>query len=74
MGVTEEQAEGTLLALGFMSGEDGTWRPGGDPAAEILHAGLLDLKREGPNSTVHDNAGPRSEARIREAEESSRSD
>jgi hypothetical protein len=73
-GVTQEQAEGTLLALGFTTGDDGTWRPGGDAAAEILHAGLLDLKRDGLESPAPDDAGPRSEPRIREAEDSTRSD
>jgi len=74
MGVTQEQAEGTLLALGFTAGDDGAWRPGGDPAAEILHAGLLDLKRDGLESPAPDDAGPRSEPRIREAEDSTRAD
>jgi hypothetical protein len=70
MGTSLAEAEGTLLALGFTRHDDGRWRAGGDVAAEIVHEGLLDLKRDGPASSVHDDAGPRSEARIREAEES----
>jgi hypothetical protein len=73
-GMSTTQAEGTLLALGFTECEDGTWRPGGDPPAEILRQGVLDLRRETPASPASDEAGPRSEERIREAEAPPRSD
>ncbi|MFI4984665.1 MAG: hypothetical protein ACHQAV_01600 [Solirubrobacterales bacterium] len=74
MKVSHAEAEGTMLAFGFIEHQDGTWRQGGDPASEILREGVLELKREGPESLAPDQPGPRHEARIRKIESSERSD
>jgi hypothetical protein len=31
--------------MGFSAGDDGRWHRGGDPAAQVLSGGVLDLKR-----------------------------
>jgi hypothetical protein len=74
MKVSHAEAEGTMLAFGFIEQQGGTWRQGGDPASEILREAVLELKREGPESLAPDEPGPRHDARIREAESSVRSD
>lgn len=69
-GMSPTDAEGVLLALGFTEGHDSTWSPGGDPTAEILYRAVVDLKHETPASVAPDEAGPRSDERIRAAEAS----
>lgn len=46
-GIPEAQLEGALLGMGYVMESDGRWRPGTDPAARALRAGLLEIKRLG---------------------------
>jgi hypothetical protein len=49
MSLPPSVAEDALWGMGFAPGDDGRWHRGGDPAAQVLYRGVLDLKR-GRNS------------------------
>jgi hypothetical protein len=45
--ISESQLPGLLVGMGYAIGQDGRWRPSDDPAASVLRAGLIDIKKLG---------------------------
>jgi hypothetical protein len=54
-GLSKEQAEGALWALGYASEERG-WVPGGDPAAGLLRSQVMRIRERGTAADVVDIA------------------
>lgn len=67
-GLPKSQVVDGMWSLGYALGDDGRWRPGGDAAATVLHAGLNDIRRVGQGPEDLNDAAERVKSLIEEAQ------